>query len=165
MSTVLSSRIYQTVASDNVRSPAAAERDGKITDMKTLFRFPPVYMFVMALLVAGAAQVHAQTPAAGAVTQTTVTTATALAPAGATTATQIQCQFSNPQKPTVHVVCTQNSVTVMTGDWTPAVGATNGAIGSINLSGNAVTWIIQQLTAGSVTWQIAANGTSQSGTF
>ena len=116
------------------------------------------------VLFLAALTAFAQAPA-GSVTQTTVTTAAALAPAGAFSTTQIQCQFSNPARPTIHVVCTQNNATIMTQDMTPAIGATNGAVGSITISGNSVTWIIQQPTSGSITWQIAANGTSQSGSF
>lgn len=105
----------------------------------------------------------AQAPA-GSVTQTTVLTVTAVAPAAASTG-QLTCQFSNSQKPTVHVVCSQSGGTVLTMDATPAVGATAGVVGSLNLSGNAITWIVQQPTAGNVTWQVAANGTAGNGTF
>ena len=114
------------------------------------------------LLLLPAAWLQAQ--AAGSVTQTTVLTVTAAAPAAAGSS-QLTCQFSNPSKPTVHVVCSQNGGQVLTMDATPAVGATSGVVGSLNLSGNAITWIVQQTTAGNVTWQIAANGTAGQGTF
>ena len=109
-----------------------------------------------ALLLLLAAAARAQT--AGTVTQTALTTVTA-------TAGAIVCVFTNPARPTIHTACAQSGATVLTMDATPATGSTSGAVGSINLAGNSVTWIIQQPTANAITWQIAANGTSASGTF
>jgi hypothetical protein len=99
----------------------------------------------------------AQTP--GTITIGTTVVATAGSGAGS-----VSCTFSNPASPTVHTACTSGTAT-LSQDSTPAVGSTNGAVGSFVNGSNNVTWIIQQPTAGSVTWQIAANGTSKTGTF
>ena len=117
---------------------------------------------VLLALLLPAAWLQAQ--AAGTVTQTTVLSVTAVAPAAAGTG-QLTCVFSNPAKPTVHVVCSQAGGTILSMDATPAVGATAGVVGQLNLSGNTITWIVQQPTAGNVTWQVAANGTAGNGTF
>ncbi len=76
----------------------------------------------------------------------------------------ITCVFSNAAKPTIHTVCTAGTSN-LTQDSTSAVGSTSGAVGSFQVAGDSVTWVIQQPTAGNVTWQIAANGTMQSGNF
>lgn len=99
------------------------------------------------------ATLFAQTP--GIVTVGTTVTASA-AP--------INCAFSNPAAPTIHITCTDGTGT-MTQDATPTVGATNGIIGQFSSTGNSITWAIQQPTAGSITWTVVANGTSKTGSF
>jgi hypothetical protein len=42
----------------------------------------------------------------------------------------------------------------------------NGMVGSMTLTGNTVTWLINQPTVGGLySWQMAANGISKVGTF
>lgn len=97
----------------------------------------------------------AQTP--GTVTETTVRTV--LAVAGT-----VSCELSNPASPAIRVVCKYSTeVTTTTG--TPGLGAASAMQGSSVNAGDSVTWIVQQLTVGVYTYQIAANGTSKSGTF
>lgn len=98
----------------------------------------------------------------GSVTETSLKTVTAAAGTGSTA---VICVFTNPATPTVHTECRIGAALVLTQDSTPAVGATNGAVGSFVNAGNSVTWMVQQPSAGNVTWQIAANGTMKSGTF
>ena len=96
---------------------------------------------------------------------TVTTTVVAAAPAGQASGTQVSCTFSNANRPSIHTTCALGGTIYLVEDATPAVGSTNGTVGSFTVGTNAVTWILQQPTAGNVTWQIAANGTSQSGTF
>lgn len=77
---------------------------------------------------------------------------------------QVVCTFSNPNAPSVHVVCTANGVTYTT-DGQPPIGVTNGLTASDSYGGNTINWQLQQLTAGTVTYQIAANSVNKSGTF
>jgi hypothetical protein len=98
--------------------------------------------------------------ATGVVTVTSNVTATA-----GTGTSAVTCVFSNPSPPAVRTLCSVGGATVLTQDATPAVGATTGAIGSFANATNTVTWQIQQPTAGSITWAVAANGVSRSGSF
>lgn len=112
-------------------------------------------ILITALLCAA---LYAQTP--GTITVTQIVTAVS-----GTNGTAVSCTFSNQAKPAIHTVCTIGGVAALSMDATPAIGAASGAVGSLTVSGNAVTWIITQPTAGVITWQIAANGTTQSGSF
>lgn len=83
------------------------------------------------------------------------------------TAGPLVCTLTNssPALPSgVHVVCINNGASVLVMDSAIPVGQ-NGMVGSMALGGNIVTWIVQQLTAGTFTWQMAANGVGRSGTF
>jgi hypothetical protein len=84
------------------------------------------------------------------------------------TAGSVVCTLTNttPSLPSgVHVVCTSAGATVLTMDSVVPTG-TNGMVGSFSLSGNAVTWIVNQPTGQSnYSWQMAANGVGKSGTF
>lgn len=103
--------------------------------------------------------------AGGQTTPGIVTVGTTVTATSGSGATAVSCVFSNPARPTIHTVCSVAGVAALTQDATPAVGSTNGVVGTFVNAGNTVTWVIQQPAAGSVTWQIAANLTSQSGTF
>lgn len=92
-----------------------------------------------------------------------VQTTNVVATAGTGTA-QVVCTFTNPNPPSIHVVCTANGGTYTT-DGQPPIGVTNGTTGSVTYSGNTVNWVLQQQTAGTVTYQIAANAQNKSGTF
>jgi hypothetical protein len=96
-------------------------------------------------------------PPAGTITTTSLSTIIG-------TAGTIICTFTNPSPPAFHAVCVAGAAS-MTQDVTPAIGATSGAVGSMNAAPNAITWVVQQPTTGVLTWQIAANGTAKSGTF
>ena len=90
------------------------------------------------------------------------TTVTATVGTGTTLAT---CNFTNFNRPTIVVSCTADDGATLSMQTTPAVGSTNGSVGSFNEASQSITWSIQQPTAGVVTWSIAANGTLQSGNF
>lgn len=112
------------------------------------------YLIALILFVCAAC---AQTP--GTITRMPGTT-TVTATAGA-----LVCTFTNPAMPQIHVECANSGTMVLKEDVTPPVGPAQGFVGSFSLSGNSVTWIIAQPTAGTVTYQIAANGVSGSDKF
>ena len=107
-------------------------------------------LFVFCLLVG------AQTT--GTVTVTTLRTVTA-------TAGPVTCTFTNPAPPAFQMECKVNGVVRLTQNATPAVGAASGVVGSYVESGENISWIVTQPTAGVVNWDIAANGVRQTGTF
>lgn len=84
------------------------------------------------------------------------------------TAGTVICTLTNstPALPSgVHVVCTNAGASVLVMDSVVPTG-TNGMVGSFGLTGNTVTWIVNQPTAGGPwAWQMAANGAGKSGTF
>ena len=84
------------------------------------------------------------------------------------TAGPVVCTLTNttPVLPSgVHVLCTNAGVNVLVMDSVVPTG-TNGTVGSFGLSGNTVTWMVNQPIAnGPYAWQMAANGVSKSGTF
>lgn len=81
------------------------------------------------------------------------------------TAGNVTCAISNPAIPAFHTECKVDGNVVLTQDVTPAVGVTNAAVGTFKEGTNIITWLVQQPTAGKLTWQVVANGTQQSGTF
>jgi len=95
-------------------------------------------MRLLVLLFAALSITSAQTPGTINVTQNVTATAGTLS-----------CTFSNPARPTIHVSCTGGGSTYAA-DVTPAVGSTNGYVGSLNAAPNAITWAIQQPTAGTI---------------
>jgi hypothetical protein len=63
------------------------------------------------------------------------------------------------------VACTNSGTSVLVMDATIVTGP-NGVTGQLNLSGNVITWIVQQPTGQTAySWQMAANGVGKSGTF
>lgn len=100
----------------------------------------------------------AQTP--GTIAKVTVSTISA-------TAGVVSCTFTSqsPALPTgVAVSCKAGTAALDQTSVIP-VGNTSGIVGSFHAGPDAVTWVLKQPTAGSVTWEIAANGVAQSGTF
>lgn len=100
----------------------------------------------------------AQTP--GTIAKTTVSTITA-------TAGAIACTFTSqsPALPTgVALSCKAGTAGIDQTSVIP-VGNTSGIVGSFHAGPDAVTWILKQPTAGTVTWEVAANGVAQNGTF
>ncbi len=95
----------------------------------------------------------------------TVTVSSTISAVAGTGTSAVTCVMSNPAPPGVHMTCAIGATVVLTQDTTPAVGATNGAGGSFVSSGNTVTWLIQQPTAGTFTWDIVANGVRKTGTL
>lgn len=120
---------------------------------------PTTLLFSLAL---AAALLTAQTPPPGTVSVSTNVVATA----GTDTNTQVVCTFSIASG-IVHADCNVGAAQhVHTSDNKPVPGNANGYIGSMNANNNAITWLIQQPTAaGPINWQIAANGTTKSGSF
>lgn len=97
---------------------------------------------------------------AGTINKTTVSTISAAAGT-------ITCTFTNqnPSLPTgVSASCKAGAAGVDQTSVVP-VGNTSGIVGSFHSGLDSVTWMLRQPTAGTVTWDIAANGVSQSGTF
>jgi hypothetical protein len=90
------------------------------------------------------------------------TTITATAGSGASA---VSCVLSAPALPAVHLTCALGGTVYLTQDATPAVGASSGVSGTVVVGANSVTWLLQQPSAGTVTWQAAANGTAKNGTF
>lgn len=100
----------------------------------------------------------AQTP--GTIAKTTVSTVTA-------TAGTVSCTFTSqsPALPTgVGINCKSGTASLSQTSVVPT-GNTSGIVGSFNVGPDAITWLLTQPTAGVVTWEIAANGSSRSGTF
>ena len=64
----------------------------------------------------------------------------------------------------VHFAC-KDGTGSLTQDAVIPVGSTSGIVGSFNSGSDAVTWIVQEPTAGVISWQIAANGVMKTGTF
>ena len=96
----------------------------------------------------------------------TITVTTSVVAVAGTGATGVSCTISNPTRPTIHIACSIGGTVVLTQDATPAVGSTSGIVGTfLNAGVNSVTWIIQQPTAGTITWNVTANGTTQAGSF
>src|ERR1039457_5100111 len=57
----------------------------------------------------------------------------------------------------VHVACVNSGASVLVMDSVVPVGS-NGMVGSMTLTGNTVTWLINQPTVGGLySWQMAAN--------
>jgi len=107
-----------------------------------------------------AASLLAQAPA-GTVAQSTTSVITG-------TAGGVICTLTNttPALPSgIHIVCTSGGAMVLTLDSVVPTG-TNGLAGSFGLSGNTITWLINQPTGQTAySWQMGANGTAKSGTF
>lgn len=97
--------------------------------------------------------------------QSGVVTVTSSVTATAGSSPSLSCVVTAPALPAVHIVCTLGTATILTTDATPPVGTTNGFSGTISSGANSVTWILQQLTAGNVTWQITANTATKAGVF
>jgi hypothetical protein len=101
----------------------------------------------------------AQTP--GTVAQNTVSNVVG-------TAGPVVCTLTNSSPALasgVHVVCTNAGANVLVMDSVVPTGP-NGLVGSFGLTGNTITWIVNQpVAAGPFAWQMAANGVSKSGTF
>ncbi len=97
---------------------------------------------------------------AGVISKTTVSTISA-------TAGTVVCTFTNqnPALPTGVVVSCKAGTAGMDQTSVVPVGNTSGIVGSFHSGTDAVTWMLKQPTAGTVTWDVAANGVSQSGTF
>lgn len=110
------------------------------------------------LLALLALPLMAQTP--GAINKTTISTISA-------SAGTVSCTFTSqsPALPTgVSVSCKAGAAGLDQTSVVP-VGNTSGIVGSFHSGSDAVTWMLTQPVAGSVSWEIAANGTSQKGTF
>ena len=100
----------------------------------------------------------AQTP--GTISKVTISTVNA-------TAGTVSCTFQSqlPLLPTgVSVSCKAGTAGLDQTSVIP-IGNTSGVVGSFHSGPDAITWIIKQPTAGSVSWEIAANGIAQSGVF
>ena len=112
------------------------------------------------LILVLAAAANAQTP--GTVVKSTTSTSSVVGTAGS-----LACTLTNtsPALPTgVHVVCINSGNTILVMDSVIPVGA-NGMVGSMTVSGNSVSWLVNQPVAGPYAWQMVANGVSGSGTF
>jgi len=110
------------------------------------------------LLIFLASVLVAQTP--GTIAKVTTSTITV-------TAGTVACTFTSqsPALPTgVAVSCKAGTAGL---DQTSVVptGNTSGIVGSFHSGSDAVTWLLKQATAGTVTWEISANGVAQNGTF
>jgi DNA-binding CsgD family transcriptional regulator len=105
-------------------------------------------------------------PIPGNTVQTSVITS--YAPAGASVPGQIVCTVGNPpaNRLTTSGSCNLGG-TVAFAFSLPVlpVGVGNGASYSIVSAGNSITYLIQQLTAGVISWQVVANGVMASGTL
>jgi len=77
----------------------------------------------------------------------------------------VTCTLSNPSPPAFSMMCSAGSGALMKQDATPAIGPTSGIVGSFNVGPDAITWIVKQEVAGTVTWQVSANGVLKTGTF
>ena len=78
--------------------------------------------------------------------------------------TQLTCVISAPARPTVHVSCTFGTE-VSVSDVTPQIGDTVGFSGSYTASSGTITWVIQQATAGVLTYQMSAGNAKGSGSL
>ena len=117
-------------------------------------------MRFLLLILASAMVLDAQTPA-GTVTVTTAVVATA----GTDAATQVICTLALSSG-VVHADCKVGGTSVQSSDSKPLPGDKNGYVGSVTANSNSVTWMLQQPdAAGPISWQIAANGITKSGTF
>jgi hypothetical protein len=97
---------------------------------------------------------------AGTIIKVSVNTITAVAGV-------VNCTFTNqvPALPSgVSMTCHAGTDT-MTQTAVIPVGNASGVAGSFASSADNVTWVLTQPTAGTINWQIAANGASQSGTM
>lgn len=103
----------------------------------------------------------------GLVAQTpgTIVVSTTVTGSSGAASTIVTCVLSTPAKPAVHIVCSIGPAQVLVSDTTVVVGAQSGASGTFSNSGNAVTWIITRPDVTTITWQVSANGTSQTGNF
>lgn len=108
----------------------------------------------MRLLVLFISTLVAQQP--GSVTVTNTITAVA---------GPVTCTLSNPSPPAFSMACSAGSGALMKQDATPAIGPASGIAGSFNVGPDAVTWIVKQEVAGTVTWQVSANGVLKTGNF
>lgn len=112
---------------------------------------------IVVLLLMGLGAIAQST---GSISQTTVSTVSA-------TAGAVTCTFTSqkPSLPTgVSVSCKAGVASLDQTASIPA-GDTSGVVGSFHSGTDAVTWMLKKTTAGVVTWEIAANGASQTGTF
>lgn len=80
------------------------------------------------------------------------------------TAGPLTCVFTNPNTPEFTMTCSVSGTVKLTQTATPAVGA-GGVVGSYVEGPESITWIVRQPTAGSVTYDIAANGVRRTGSF
>jgi hypothetical protein len=119
---------------------------------------------LMALLLA-LRLAHAQTPAPGNTVQTSVITS--YAPAGPSIPGQIVCALANaPANPlSVNGTCAQGTTSWAFSLPVLPVGVGNGATNTFVSGGNSISYLIQQLTAGVISWQVVANGSMSSGTL
>lgn len=93
----------------------------------------------------------------GTVAETTLRTVTA-------SAGPLVCTFTNPSPPAFEMRCTVGGTVKLQQTATPAVGA-GGVVGSYSEGAEIITWIVTQPTAGTVNWDIAANGARRTGVF
>jgi uncharacterized protein DUF4082 len=106
-------------------------------------------------------------PATG---QVTVSGGVVTATAGSG-ASGISCVLQSPSPPLVSIQCSQNGVSRPPISSMPAldpVGGPNGGdFGSVAVGSNLITWMLEQKTAGVVTWSIGINATGPqvTGTF
>jgi hypothetical protein len=110
------------------------------------------------LLALMATSAMAQT--AGTISTTTVSTITAAAGA-------VSCTFTSqvPALPSgVTIACRAGTAALDQASVVPA-GNTSGIVGSFHVGADAVTWMLKQVAAGGVSWEISANGATQKGTF
>lgn len=97
---------------------------------------------------------------AGTIAKTTISTISA-------TAGVVSCTFTSqqPALPTGVAVSCKAGTAILDQTSVIPVGNTSGIVGSFHSGSDAITWILKQPTTGVVTWEVAANGVSQSGTF
>lgn len=114
-----------------------------------------VILGAVAVLVLLAFALKAQTT--GTVSEATLRTVTA-------TAGPLVCVFTNPATPEFTMTCAVSGQVKLTQTATPAVG-TGGIVGSYVEGAESITWIVRQPTAGTVVYDIAANGVRRTGSF
>jgi len=96
--------------------------------------------------------------------QTTGTVSEAVQKTVTATAGPLVCVFTNPNPPEFVMTCRVGGVLKLTQTATPAVGA-GGVVGSYVEGPENITWIVRQPTAGTVSYEIAANGVRRTGSF
>jgi hypothetical protein len=94
------------------------------------------------------------------------TTITATAGTGSTAVVCVITPLAPAPFTQVENTCSVNSVTFLTATVTPIPGGTNGVTFQANANSNAVTSVFTQSVATNpITWSVAANGVTKTGTF